>query len=371
MSAIERSRAGMIVFGSPSRYVQGPGALAGIGTEVARLGDSAVCVIDAALMKPHGDKLSDSCREAGVAARLLPFGGECTEGEVTRLAADAGQGVQIVIGFGGGKCIDAGKAVAHQLGAKVVTVPGIASTDAPTSHNYVLYAEDHSLLEVRKLPRNPDLVIVDTAIIAAAPRQFFVAGIGDAIGKCHEVRCCAEAGGRNIFGASPAWSSVALADACHDVLRRFASDALAAVDRGSPDPALERVTEAVVLMSGLAFESGGLSVAHSMTRGLTAVAPWSQAMHGLQVAYANIVQMRAQGADEAEIDDFAGFSRDLGLPVSLFDLGGRQATDAEIATIAELTMRSPHIGHLPRVLDLAGLKGAIRWVEDRYSGGAG
>lgn len=360
----------MIVFGSPSRYVQGPGALAGIGREVARLGHLAVCVIDPALIDQHGEALSDACRAEGVDATLLPFGGECTEAEVARLAADAGQGTQIVIGVGGGKCIDAGKAVAHQLGAKVVTVPGIASTDAPTSHNYVIYGEDHSLLEVRKLPRNPDLVIVDTAIIAAAPRQFFLAGIGDAIGKCHEVRCCAEAGGRNIFGGRTAWSSVALADACHDVLRRFARDALAAVDRGSPDPALERVTEATVLMSGLAFESGGLSVAHSMTRGLTAVAPWSQAMHGLQVAYANVVQMRAQGAEDAEIDDFAGFSRDLGLPVSLFDLGGRRATDAEIATIAERSMQSPHIEHLPRVLDLAGLQGAMAWVEDRYSGGA-
>lgn len=36
----------MIIFGSPSRYVQGPGALSSLGAEMARIGSEAVLVLD-------------------------------------------------------------------------------------------------------------------------------------------------------------------------------------------------------------------------------------------------------------------------------------------------------------------------------------
>ena len=245
-------------------------------------------------------------------------------------------------------------------------MPGIASTDAPTSHNYVMYDADHRMLEVGKLPRNPDLVLVDTTVIAQAPKALFLAGIGDAIGKVHEVNCCASAGGKNIFGGRSALTAVALANACHDIIIKDAEAALAALDRHQPDAALERVVEATVLMSGLAFESGGLSVAHSMTRGLTALAPWAGTMHGLQIAYANVVQMHAQGAPEAEIDAFAEFCRGIGLPVTLAELGGRKAMPDEIARIVDGTMTSPHIGHLPQPIGAGGLAASVTWVEDRY-----
>lgn len=359
----------MIIFGSPSRYIQGAGALNQLGAELARLGGSVALLLDPVMEERYGQAIASSCESAGISPQVRVFSGECTDAEIARLLATLPQDQPpaIVAAVGGGKCIDAGKAMAHELGAKVVTVPSIASTDAPTSHNYVIYDADHRMVAVRKLPRNPELVVVDTAVIVAAPKILFLAGIGDAIGKIHEVTGCAEAGGQNIFGGKSAWTAVALARACHEIVLTHAKDALAALDKAEVTPAFERVVEATVLMSGLAFESGGLSVAHSMTRGLTAVAPWSHQMHGLQVAYANVVQMRAQGANDADIDSFAAFCREIGLPVTLQDLGGRAPTSAEIGTIAELTMTSPHIGHLPRKITAQDMGDAITWVEARYT----
>jgi glycerol dehydrogenase len=358
----------VVIFGSPSRYVQGPGALAAIGRELARIGGRAVLLIDPVMLDRHGEAIAAACTAEGVEALLLAFGGDCTDDEVARLAGLVARAPDIVGAVGGGKCIDAGKALADRYGARVVTVPSIASTDAPTSHNYVMYDDAHRMLEVRKLPRNPELVLVDTAVIAAAPTALFLAGIGDAVGKIHEVRCCAGAGGRNIFGGRSAWTAVALAEACHGAILDHGEAALAAIDRQQPDQALERVVEATILMSGLAFESGGLSVAHSMTRGLTALEPWSRQMHGMQVAYANVVQMHAQGAEAEDIDAFALFCRRIGLPVSLAELGGRDATGQEIASIAAKTMTAPHIRHLPRPVDEGELCRSIRWVEERYAG---
>lgn len=356
----------MIVFGSPSRYVQGPGALARLGAELARLGGDAALLIDPAMRARHGETIRASCSAAGLEVTLLTFGGECTGAEIARLQGQLPQPPAIIGAIGGGKCIDTGKALAHRLGARVVTVPGIASTDAPTSHNYVIYDADHRMVEVAKLPRNPDLVLVDTLVIAQAPRVLFLAGIGDAIGKIHEVNCCANAGGRNMFGGRSALTAVALANACHEILMRDARDALAALERQAPDAALERVVEATVLMSGLAFESGGLSVAHSLPRGLTRLAPWAGAMHGMQIAYANVVQMHAQGAPQADIDALVAFCRGIGLPATLAELGGRAATADEIAQIVAGTMTSPHIGHLPRRIGAGDLTASIAWVEDRY-----
>ena len=357
----------MIIFGSPSRYVQGAGALDLLGAELARIGKRVAVLVDPVMHESHGAAIQASCRAAGLSPQIQIFGGECTEAEIARLVGTLTPKPSVVAAIGGGKCIDAGKAMAHQTGARVVTVPSIASTDAPTSHNYVVYDGDHRMVEVRKLPRNPDLVLVDTAVIAAAPKALFLAGIGDAIGKIHEVSCCHQAGGRNIFGGDSALTALAMARACYQVLLDDAVAALAALDRAEVTPAVERVVEATVLMSGLAFESGGLSVAHSMTRGLTALAPWSGRMHGLQVAYANVVQMRAQGASDAEIDRFVGFCCQIGLPVTLVDLGGRAARPDEIAQIAEATMTAPHITHLPRPITASGLVEAMSWVESRFA----
>ncbi|KAA0969436.1 glycerol dehydrogenase [Aureimonas fodinaquatilis] len=358
----------MIIFGSPSRYVQGAGALNQIGAELARLGGSVALLVDPVMNEKYGAGIRAACESAGLTPQILIFSGECTDPEISRLlaAVDGPNKPEIVAAIGGGKCIDAGKAMSHQLGARVVTVPSIASTDAPTSHIYVVYDDDHRLVAVRKLARNPELVIVDTAVIVAAPRQLFLAGIGDAIGKIHEVTCCADAGGKNMFGGTSAWTAVALAKSCHEIVLAHARDALAALDRGEVTPAFERMVEATVLMSGLAFESGGLSVAHSMTRGLSALVPWSHQMHGMQIAYANVVQMRLQGATEDAIDRFAGFCHDIGLPVTLADLGDRAPTEDEVTILADMTMTSPHIGHLPAPITSRDIAEAIDWVETRF-----
>ncbi len=76
-----------------------------------------------------------------------------------------GAAPDVVIGAGGGKAIDAAKGVSRALGAAMVSVPTSASNDAPTSSIFVLYDDSHRLLSVEKLGRNPELVVVDSAVI--------------------------------------------------------------------------------------------------------------------------------------------------------------------------------------------------------------
>lgn len=100
------------------------------------------------------------------------FGGECSRVEVDRLISVAkDKKCDCVVGLGGGKAIDAAKAVAQ--GDNLIIVPTIAATDAPTSHSCALYFEDGSFDDYAYYKQSPYVVLVDTIIIAKAPQDFW------------------------------------------------------------------------------------------------------------------------------------------------------------------------------------------------------
>lgn len=353
------------IFGGPLRYLQGPGALKQLGAQVAALASSAVLISDRFVLDLVGARVEASCRAAGVRLITREFSGDITPGEVQRLVSQLTQDTpSVVIAAGGGKGIDCGKAVAKSLGAHVVTLPTVASNDAPTSKIFVLYDEQHRLLSVEHMAHNPAAVIVDTELIAAAPLKLLLAGIGDALSKKFEVERCAAASGLNIFGGLGTQAAIALADLSYRSVREHAHPAIEAVKRCAPDAHLESLVEATVLLSGLCFENGGLSVSHAMTRGLSAVDGTASALHGFQVAYGLLVQLVLEERDQTFMADLIGFYEGTGLPRCLSDLGlGRSATDEEIWKIASLTMTAPHVRNFPTALNAERIASAIRQVE--------
>ncbi|MDZ4360013.1 MAG: iron-containing alcohol dehydrogenase, partial [Variovorax sp.] len=137
------------VFGAPLRYIQGPGALDSVGAQAALTGRVALLVADRVVLQLVEDKVRASCEAAGVRLEVALFSGEVTPPEIDRLCAQVrALAPTAVIAAGGGKGIDIGKAVAHALGAEVVSVPTVASNDAPTSKIYVVYDDSHRLLAV-------------------------------------------------------------------------------------------------------------------------------------------------------------------------------------------------------------------------------
>jgi len=136
-----------------------------------------------------------------------------------------------------------------------------------------------------------------------------------------------------------------------------------ACERDEVTEDLEAVVEAVVLMSGLGFENGGLSLAHSLTRGLVQARGARDASHGEQVAWATPVQLAADGRPDGEIVDLMTFLRALGLPVSLADIGMSDHDRSEIDELVRLTMTAPHLDNLAVRPDTAGVASAIERCE--------
>lgn len=56
------------------------------------------------------------------------------------------------------------------------------------------YKEDGTFEKYLPLRSNPDMVIMDTEVIAKAPVRFLVAGIGDALATCYEAEACEQSG---------------------------------------------------------------------------------------------------------------------------------------------------------------------------------
>lgn len=358
------------VFASPSRYVQGRDATLELGSQLTHLGLHGPAFILAS------QRTSDSMAETW--SRGLPdhahvvhvFGGECSHEEIDRgIAAARSSGAAVVIGVGGGKALDTARAVAAALNLPVVNCPTLASSDAPCSALSVVYGADGSVERYAFYPRNPDLVLVDTSVIAAAPRRFLVAGMGDALATWYEARTVIEARSPNQLGGATTITAGALAELCCRTLYADGVQAAAAVDAGAVTPALERLVEANTLLSGLGFESGGLAIAHSVHNGITAIPASHGMLHGEKVAFGLIVQLVVEGRPADEIEKVIGFCRSVGLPTRLADLGLGDLDEEQARTIAEVSVAPGETAHHEPFEVTADLIRDGLWSADAVSAG--
>ncbi len=196
--------------------------------------------------------LSDTCARsrpaAGYAYQVLQLGKESTAGEIERVKSEARrQQAGVIVGVGGGKSLEIARAAAG-LNLPVVNCPTVASSGAPCSALPVVYTEDGLFVELRFFRRNPDLVLVDTQVIAGSPPRMMVAGMGDARAACFEVKTCTDGGIPNRRGGTSIRSALALAHLCHRALLEDGADALAALRDKTATPALERIVEANTLL---------------------------------------------------------------------------------------------------------------------------
>lgn len=343
--------------------MQGPDAIGELPAILSRLGKRPFVVVDAEVDRLLGGRFDGLFRQVDGEVKKTLFSGEVTYAVIDVLTSQAGaHDADVVIGIGGGKAIDAAKGAANRQDTKLVTVPTIASNDSPTAKVLAVYDDNHVMVAIERDGRSPDVVLVDTSIIASAPKAFLIAGIGDAISKKFEAEGCIAGGGINSYHTKPLQAALVLADGCYRQIRSHAVQALADIDKGIVTPAVEDLIESVILMSGVGYENGGLSIAHSMTRGLVVPETTKRAAHGLHVAYGLLVQLLLEQRDDEFMNDMLGFYRSIGLPTSVHSLGGA-VDDGDIELIARLSMAAPHVGNLSRPVDTRAMIAAMERLE--------
>lgn len=336
-------------FISPSRYVQGAGALNELPLLLKPFLDNSakgkeIClVIDPGVehfMKARLQKLL-----GGTKILCYPFGGESTE-QAMRGGAQSAQNAAIIVGVGGGKAIDTAKGMVYfaqqgqGVSPRLVVIPTIVASDAPCSKNAVVYTPDHRVERDIHGRSNPDIVLIDSEIIAAAPTRFLSAGIGDALATWFEADAAQKTMQPNFTGYRGTLSGFAIARLCYDTLLANAPLAIQHNDAHLVTPQLDAVIEACSLMSTIGFESGGLASAHGFHQGF---AEWSEThdrLHGEKVALGILASLFLTHKPAALIAQTYQFCQQVRLPCTLRELGIENYDD-EYLMIAVNRMMAP------------------------------
>ncbi len=354
----------------PGRYVQAEGALKDLDEEIARLGKKAL-IIAGSTAETSIIPLHRSAWRKPFEVSIESFGGECSDEEIDRLAGIAkSRACDVIIGMGGGKVIDTAKAVGHAAASRVAIVPTIASTDAPTSAVSVIYTKEGAFSRYLFLPRNPELVLVDTQVIAEAPVRFLVAGMGDALATWFEAESCRMSGSPNQCGGTGTLAAYNLARLCYDTILEHGLAAKKACEQNTVTPALSHVVEANSLLSGLGFESGGLAASHSIHNGLTRLPGTHDYYHGEKVAVGVLAGLFLTDREMKLIEEVYEFCESVGLPTTLSDVGITGADDLRpIAEAACAEGETIHHEPFPISPDavLKALQKADRYGRDRRS----
>lgn len=334
---------------APLCYVQEDGCLQKIAFYTRSLGEGGVyAVMDPFVLRTYGEAVSHCFASHGISLVMKEASEVCCRESIDHMikelhAADC----DVVAGIGGGKALDLAKAVAHFARLPVMVVPTSAATDAPCSAISVLYTADGVFDQYLTLRHSPDMVLVDTRVIANAPARLLAAGMGDAMATYYEAHSCYRNDRRTNAGGRCSLAALSLAVACRDTLFRDGYAAYCAVQEKRVTPALENIVEANIYLSGIGFESGGLSIAHAVNNGLSAIPACQTVMHGEKVAFGTLVQLWLEGNVE-EFGRVRAFHQRVGLPVTLHQLG-LDAPDVELLmSAAELACdRGDVMGSMP------------------------
>lgn len=350
------------------RIVFGRGRRAAIAMEARHFGSRALIVTGARSFRESPDwaALQDDLTGHGVAFEVVGVEGEPSPDLVDEtVAAHRGQGIDMVIGIGGGSALDAAKAIAGLLptgnsvmdhlegvgrgrpydgpALPLIAVPTTAGTGSEATKNAVLSRQGPE--GFKKSFRHETLVarlaIVDPDFLVSCPRSVIAANGMDAFTQLLESFV---ATGANAMTDALAWSG----------MEAFRDGFLATWIGNEPSAAAGRSCMAyAAMLSGVALAQTGLGSVHGLASPLGAYFPIPHGVVcGTLVAEAtdiNIEALRRRAPDSAVLGKYARVGALLaGRPPS--------DQDSDCATLVTLLRDLVERVEIPR-LSAFGMKG--------------
>lgn len=226
----------------------------------------------------------------------------------------------MVFAVGGGRATDTAKWATHLLKKPLFTFPTLASNCASVTAVCIMYHPDHSFKGSIYRDRNAYHTFINTEVIAHSPREYFWAGLGDALAKQYEVPFSArgmdltwvqETGVRNAQNVAPG-------------ILKYGKAALEAVDKGIVTDALGPAILSIIVAPGMASvcieDDLDSSLAHAIYNSHTRTPHKGNHLHGAVVNYGLQVMLTMDGQIE-ERDKIYRFAKSIGLPHCLSDIG--------------------------------------------------
>ena len=350
-------------FATATRIIFSAGALKEIGVLAREFGRHALVVTgrDSRRAKPLLELLGTK----EIAGTVFPIPGEPTISLVeqgTALARAAK--CDLVIGFGGGSAIDAGKAIAAMLtnggelldylevigrgqalanpSAPFIAVPTTAGTGAEATRNAVLASPEHKVkVSLRSPLMLPKVALVDPELTYDLPPAVTASTGLDALTQLIEPFVCVR--------ATPMTDAL-----CVEGIQRVARSLRVACSDGRNPSAREDMSLAS-LFGGIALANAGLGAVHGFAAPIGGMFP---APHGAvcaallpYVMAANLRALRARSPDNDALRRYAEIARLVtGNPAATADEGVRWVSelvaDLNIPKLAAFGLLPAHVSEL-------------------------
>ncbi len=225
---------------------------------------------------------------------------------------------EVVCAVGGGSCMDVARTIANRSGRPLLMLPTTVASDAPCSCVSVFYDEaGTSVVGDEVFYKCPDMVMVDSKVIANAPKRQIASGMADALATYYEGITCRN----HPNGTGITETAMMIAGLCRDIVLRDGFAAYQSVENHIVTPQLENVIEANCFLSGVGGANTGCAAAHGMGDYLCKIPGGHDFMHGERVFVGLVVQMILEQYPVEEIRTILRFGKRMGLPASLADLG--------------------------------------------------
>lgn len=347
---------------APASYIQGRNVLSDPQSFRTLSGETGFILGGTTAIESAGDAIVSSLEAVGISVGGIESGVDrCTHAVIDDLSEQAASvEADSIVGVGGGVALDTSKAVAESVGAELVTIPTIASTDAPCSSVAVVYEESGDFAGYVHRDTDPDLVVVDTAIIAEAPTRFLRYGMGDAFATRFEAEAVLRSTAKTHAGGRPTGAAVTLAQTTYENLESNGELALASSERNAVTPAFESIVETNTLLSGMGFESGGLAAAHAFGKGFSTAG--TDAPHGLLIAFSTIAQLVLENRESDVLTEALSLYHSLGLDRRLADF---DVDDDAVDSVAEYACKeNTTMANEPLDVDPTDAAAALRTADE-------
>jgi glycerol dehydrogenase len=308
------------IFLGAKQYIQREGLLGEAGNYLKPFGRRPMVLGDELVFSILRPTLEDRLKTAGLSPSFILFGEECSMSEIARLVGIVQkEGLDFIVGTGGGKAIDTSRIVAEQIKLPLVTLPTSAATCSAASAVAVVY--ERGIRQATVSGKAADLVLVDSTILSRAPIRLLASGMGDALAKWYEGKPCYD---RMEEPDSATQGALSLSAQTRESILSLGLKAKGDVEAKKNSYAVEKIVEANILLTAVIGGLGGakfrVAVPHALLYGLTVLPQVHQNLHGEMVAFGIIVQLCLE-KNEKELKVLLPFFSRLGLPLTLKSLG--------------------------------------------------